>query len=249
MSYLDGFFTTIVRVGQNVVARIGGAMGGQLIIGSTLTATPQPDGGMQLDAAPAPPASGVVAPTPSTLAQRDTDGSLHATGVSSSTNLALLPTVGLLRTTDVAQSIAAYHRTGDAKDVPWVQYIHAGDTIQIGDTGSPITPAPAQFAIRVATTGYITLSRGLFGSASMVLGSTSLAFYGGAPVAQPAAVAQLTDNTGGAPSAALAAIAAGAAYTQADMQAVRDALASLAANVNALSAALSAAGGGVGITA
>jgi hypothetical protein len=44
----------------------------------------------------------------------------------------------------------------------------------------------------------------------------------------------LTDSTGGTASTTLASIAAGASYTQADMVAVKNALSSLAAAVNAL---------------
>ena len=47
-------------------------------------------------------------------------------------------------------------------------------------------------------------------------------------------ITTLTNNTGGTASDTLAAIAAGASYTQADMQAVRNAIASLTAKVNAL---------------
>jgi hypothetical protein len=52
--------------------------------------------------------------------------------------------------------------------------------------------------------------------------------------AQPGPTSALTDNTGGAVSNTLAAITAGAGYTQADMVAAKNALASLAAKVNAL---------------
>src|ERR1700733_8059020 len=44
----------------------------------------------------------------------------------------------------------------------------------------------------------------------------------------------LTDSTGGTPSGTLAAITAGGSYAQADMTAVKNALASLAAQYNAL---------------
>jgi hypothetical protein len=62
----------------------------------------------------------------------------------------------------------------------------------------------------------------------------------GAPIAQPANANQaaITDSTGGTASLTLAAIAAGAAYTQADMVAVKNALASIAATHNAIRAAL-----------
>lgn len=44
----------------------------------------------------------------------------------------------------------------------------------------------------------------------------------------------LTDSTGGVASQTLAAIAAGASYTQADMTAVKNAIASLSAQLNAI---------------
>jgi hypothetical protein len=47
-------------------------------------------------------------------------------------------------------------------------------------------------------------------------------------------IKNLTDNTGGTASVTLAAITAGAAYAQADMVAVKNAIASLAAIVNAI---------------
>lgn len=52
----------------------------------------------------------------------------------------------------------------------------------------------------------------------------------------------LTDSTGGTPSTTLAAIAAGAGYTQADMVAVKNALASLAQSQNAVLALLTQLG-------
>lgn len=54
-------------------------------------------------------------------------------------------------------------------------------------------------------------------------------------------VGALTDNTGGVVSNTLAAITAGAAYAQADMVAVKNALASLSAKVDAIRAAMVAA--------
>jgi len=57
---------------------------------------------------------------------------------------------------------------------------------------------------------------------------------------QTAAIAALTDSTGGTATGTLASITAGASYAQADMTAVKNAIASLSAKVNALSAALTA---------
>ena len=68
-----------------------------------------------------------------------------------------------------------------------------------------------------------------------------LGFYNVTPIIQPAGAGQaaataqsqtsLTDNTGGAVSTTLAAITAGASYTQADMTATKNALASIAAEL------------------
>lgn len=68
-----------------------------------------------------------------------------------------------------------------------------------------------------------------------------LGFWNATPVVQPAAAAQaapaaqgqvsLTDSTGGTASTTLAAITAGASYAQADMSAVKNALASIAARL------------------
>ena len=54
--------------------------------------------------------------------------------------------------------------------------------------------------------------------------------------------AAITDNTGGAASTTFAAIAAGASYTQADMVAVKNALAQIVVSLNALRTAMKNAG-------
>lgn len=59
--------------------------------------------------------------------------------------------------------------------------------------------------------------------------------------AQPTAIVDLTDNTGGTGTDTLAAIAAGASYAKADMVAVKNAIASLSDKVTELNAALQAA--------
>lgn len=60
--------------------------------------------------------------------------------------------------------------------------------------------------------------------------------------AQPSAITDLTDSTGGTASGTLAAITAGASYAQADLTAIKNALASLAAQVAAINAVLKASG-------
>ncbi|OWK34962.1 hypothetical protein [Fimbriiglobus ruber] len=57
-----------------------------------------------------------------------------------------------------------------------------------------------------------------------------------------ATLSNLTDNTGGTASTTLAAIAAGSSYAQADMVAVKNALASVTAQLNATITALKALG-------
>lgn len=70
--------------------------------------------------------------------------------------------------------------------------------------------------------------------------SDLISFYGATPVAQRSGAAQaaITDNTGGTASATLAAITAGASYAQADMVAVKNALATIAAKLNEVQATL-----------
>lgn len=85
------------------------------------------------------------------------------------------------------------------------------------------------------------------GTGNILIGSAvtkKIGLYGVTPVVQPAGAAQaaLTDSTGGTASTTLAAITAGAAYAQADMVAVKNALASLANQTNAIRAALVALG-------
>jgi hypothetical protein len=100
-----------------------------------------------------------------------------------------------------------------------------------------------------ANSGNINLVR--FGSAAndrLTLGdssggatqiaSTSIGLYNVTPVAQAADMVAITDSTGGVVSTTFAAITAGAGYTQADMTAVKNALASSAAQINKVRTAL-----------
>lgn len=64
----------------------------------------------------------------------------------------------------------------------------------------------------------------------------------GSDFAPAATVAALTDSTGGTATSTIAAITAGAAYAQADLTAIKNGLATLAANNNAILTALKAAG-------
>ena len=88
---------------------------------------------------------------------------------------------------------------------------------------------------------YNTLNYRQQGGAVDVIGGELRIASGGKLTAngtQAGPTATITDNTGGTASATLAAITAGASYSQADMQAVQNALASLAAQYNALLAIL-----------
>lgn len=104
-----------------------------------------------------------------------------------------------------------------------------GDCLRvISDTVT--VPDQADFAFNATT-----------GSKLGTAATQKIGFYNATPVVQPAAADQdaaaaqtqdaLTDNTGGSASNTLDAITAGAAYAQADMTAVKDAIASLAAQL------------------
>jgi len=72
-----------------------------------------------------------------------------------------------------------------------------------------------------------------------VLGQSAtdlISFYNATPVAQQASTGfpALTDNTGGTAAATFAAITAGGAYAQADMVAVKNALAQVVLNFNGI---------------
>lgn len=69
-----------------------------------------------------------------------------------------------------------------------------------------------------------------------------LGFYTATPVVQPARVGQLTDSSGGTSGGATIAVVT-------DNASAANAIATLAAKINALEAKLSAAGGGIGVTA
>jgi hypothetical protein len=99
----------------------------------------------------------------------------------------------------------------------------------------------------LAVGGAATVGGPLMAASLVCAGPAS--FNGATAQGAPPTVAQVTDSTGGTPSSTLAAIAAGSSYTQADMVAAKNALASIAAEVNGIQAALSVRGGGVGFLA
>lgn len=98
-----------------------------------------------------------------------------------------------------------------------------GTSVTIGANGSHIT---------LNSTGVTVVGPG--GSVMETAGGGTLGFYGATPVVQASRSGQLTDSTGGTPGTTLAAITAGSSYSQADMVAVKNALASLAAKHNAI---------------
>jgi hypothetical protein len=82
------------------------------------------------------------------------------------------------------------------------------------------------------------LTLGDSGGGATQIASTSIGLYNVTPVAQAADMVAITDSTGGVVSTTFAAITAGAGYTQADMTAVKNALASSAAQINKVRTAL-----------
>ena len=81
------------------------------------------------------------------------------------------------------------------------------------------------------SSGNITLN---VPSGNLALTCANIGFHGATPVAQATRAGQITDSTGGTPGTTFSAITAGAGYTQADMTAVKNALASIAAQYNKL---------------
>jgi hypothetical protein len=75
------------------------------------------------------------------------------------------------------------------------------------------------------------------GTLTILSGATIIPTGGTTPT-----LTSLVDNSGGTPSGTLAAITAGASYAQADMVAVKNAIADLAASVNAIVAAVKGIG-------
>lgn len=122
-----------------------------------------------------------------------------------------------------------------------VATIQSGNKIYISSRSSngiiydsPATASSGRHTFRVGTSSNtaLTLARAVAG--------TQVGLYNATPVVQPARVGQLTDNSGGTASNTIAAIADAA---------TANAVASLAAKLNAIEKALSAAGGGIGLTA
>lgn len=103
--------------------------------------------------------------------------------------------------------------------------IVSDDTTAIASAGGGVKFWSAGFGVNtglISEVGALTMTKGV-------------GEYGvTAPGSQPTRVGQLTDNSGGSATGTIAAITAGAGYTQADMLAAKNAIASLTAKVNAL---------------
>ena len=125
----------------------------------------------------------------------------------------------------------------------------ATDELVISDGG--VTKKISVTNLTAATLG-LSGTKTVFDGANFAIGTTTgtkigtattqkIGFWNAVPVVQPASANQaaaaaqtqdtLTNSTGGTVSTTLAAITAGAAYTQADMSAVKNALASLASQL------------------
>lgn len=91
-----------------------------------------------------------------------------------------------------------------------------------------------------ATSGTVYVADGAGSGSFQAYPSASTSTRG--IVFQAATDADITDSTGGTASSTLSSITAGAAYAQADMTAVKNAIASLAAEINDLRAKLRTAG-------
>ena len=123
----------------------------------------------------------------------------------------------------------------------------AQNVVTTGTLGAGATTVGALAAAATTLSGNLTM-----GDNNIVAGTTTgvkvgtattqkLAFYNATPIVQPAAAAQaaaaaqtqdsVTDSTGGSAGTTLAAITAGAAYDQNDMVAIKDAIASIAAQL------------------
>lgn len=109
-------------------------------------------------------------------------------------------------------------------------------------TGSPTT-----LRLKIDETGLVTLSDAVniavnTGTGTKIGTATGqkIGFWNATPVVQPASANQaaLTDSTGGTASTTFAAITAGAGYLQADMTAVKNALAQVVLSYNAIRTAL-----------
>lgn len=128
--------------------------------------------------------------------------------------------------TGASLTIQAQNETGSTST--------GGDLVLLSGTG---TSTHGSVKIQVNSTNRIQAN------------GTGLGFFNSAPIAQPARAGALTDSTGGSATSTLSAITAGASYSQTDMVNVKNALASIAAKYNTLEAKLSAAAGGLGLTA
>lgn len=136
-------------------------------------------------------------------------------------------------------SIYGARSGGTTATAPLIRWASDDLTIGSGDA-STVDNLVMEARLAVNVAGYITITKG---STGMSLGGAGLkvGLYDATPIVQASRVGQLTDSTGGSATTTLG---AGIVDTVA-----KDAIASLAAKVNALEARLSAAAGGIGVTA
>lgn len=131
----------------------------------------------------------------------------------------------------------AYTRLGKSA-LEWWNYTGTSGNwspFRISGGGSYLEIQGAANSTAVGTATYTNIIR---------MRNGQIGFYTATPVSQKARIGALTDSSGGTAGATLAATPA--AYDQAYFQTV---IASLAAKINALETTLSAAGGGIGVTA
>jgi hypothetical protein len=158
------------------------------------------------------------------------------TGASASAKTTIAPTGGLGGLTFYQADSTKFLIEAPSAQITIYQQSGTSGLTQIGQNGH----AAAEFGwsnshsaatVRLGTDGYLAF------------------FSTSTPIARPAAVGKFTNNTGGASSNVLAAITAGAAYSQADMVAVKNAIASISDKLASYENVFSDAQSGLGLTA
>ena len=128
----------------------------------------------------------------------------------------------------------------NASSIGQILLIHAQDCTGTTSTGGELQVRPGS-----GTTAGGELSLQTGGTTKRLrINDTGLGLYATAPVAQATRVGQLTDNTTGTPSATIPDV--GGAFSQTTLNNIH---ASLLTKINGIESRLSAAGGGIGLTA